>query len=46
MVDGKNLFDQPIKNNRATYENIIKISAGHRDDYATGCLLDYPYFTA
>ena len=22
MIDGKNFFDQPIKNNKVTYENI------------------------
>ena len=27
-----------------TYENIRKIATGKRDDYRTGCLLDYPYF--
>ena len=27
-----------------TYDNIRKIAADQRDDYATGCLLDYPYF--
>ena len=27
-----------------TYENIRKIAIGERDDYTTGCLLDYPHF--
>ena len=44
MIDGKNLFDQPIKDNKVTYENIRKIDTGQGDDYTTGCLLDYPYF--
>ena len=44
MIDGKNFFDQPIKNNKVTYKNIIKISIGQGDDYTTGCLLDYTYF--
>ena len=39
MINGENIFDQPIKNNKITYEN-RKIAAGHRDDYTTGCLLD------
>ena len=43
MINGENFFDQPIKNNKLTYENIRKIAAGQGDDYATGCLLDYPY---
>ena len=36
--------DQPIKNNKVTYDNIRKIATGQGDDYTTGCLLDYPYF--
>ena len=44
MIDGKNFFDQPVKNYITKYENIRKIASGQRDDYTTGCLLDYPYF--
>ena len=44
MIDGKNVFDQPINSNIKTYENIRKISTGQEDDYTTGCLLGYSYF--
>ena len=44
MIDGKNFFNQPVKNDKVTYENIRKIPIGQRDDYTTGCLLDYTYF--
>ena len=44
MINGENIFDQPIKNNKVTYENIRKIATGKGDDYTTGCLLDYSYF--
>ena len=44
MINGENFFDQPVKNNKVTYENIRKIARGQRNDYTTGCLLDYPYF--
>ena len=44
MIDGKNFFDQPVKNDKVTYENIRKIATGQGDDYTTGCLLDYIYF--
>ena len=44
MINGENFFYQPIKNNKVTYENITKIATGQGDDYAIGCLLDYPYF--
>ena len=45
MINGENFFDQPIKNRGVTYDNIRKIATGQRDDYTTGCLLHYPYFT-
>ena len=44
MIDGKNFFDQPVKNNSRTYDSIRKISTGQGDNYTTGCLLDYNYF--
>ena len=44
MINEENFLYQPVKNNKVTYENIRKIATGQRDDYATGCLLDYPYF--
>ena len=44
MINGENIFDQPAKNNKVTYENITKIAIGQGDDYTTGCLLDYSYF--
>ena len=43
-IDGKNLFDQPVKSYIRTYENIRKITTGQGDDYTTGCLLDYNFF--
>ena len=44
MIVGQNSFDQPVKSNVRTYDNIWKISAGQGDDYTSGCLLDYYYF--
>ena len=44
MIDGKNFFDKPVKNDRVTNENIRKIATGQGDDYTTGCLLEYIYF--
>ena len=44
VINGENVFDQPIKNNKITYDNIRKIATGQGEDYRTGCLLDYPYF--
>ena len=28
MIDGKNIFDQLVKNNKVAYENIRKIATG------------------
>ena len=44
MIDGKKFFDQPVKNDQVTYENIRKNVIGQGDDYTTSCLLDYTYF--
>ena len=44
MINCENFLDQPIKNNKITYDNIRKIPTGQGDDSKTGCLLDYPYF--
>ena len=44
MINGRSFFDQPIKNNLTTYDNIRKMAAGQGNDYTSGCLLDYTYF--
>ena len=44
MITGEKFYDQPVKNNKVTYENIRNIATGQEHDYATGCFLDYPYF--
>ena len=37
MIDGKNVFDQPVKSDMRTIARV------QGDDYITGCLLDYDY---
>ena len=44
MIDEKNCFDQPIKYDKSSYDNIRKIANGQGDDYTTGYLLEYAYF--
>ena len=44
MIDGRNSFNQLVKNNLRTYVNIGKTITNQVDNYRTGCLLDYPYF--
>ena len=33
MIDGRNVFDQPINSMNKTFENIRKIATGKGDDY-------------
>ena len=42
MIDGKSFFDTPIKNKEA-YEKNIEME--RNNDYTTGNLLDYEYFS-
>ena len=43
VIDGKSFFDVPIKNKEETYEKIIEMV--RNNDYTTGNLLDYEYFS-
>ena len=43
LIDGKSFFDVPVKNKEEAYEKIMSISKN--DDYTTGNLLDYEYFS-
>ena len=43
LIDGKRFFDMPIKNDEETYEQTIEM--GRNNDYSTGNLLDYEYFS-
>ena len=44
MIDRKDFFDQLVKSDMRTYDNIRRIVTGQGGDYTTGCLLDYNYF--
>ena len=43
LIDGKSFFDVPVKNKEETYEKIMSI--GKNNDYTTGNLLGYKYFS-
>ena len=43
-IDWQNFFNKPVKNDLKTYENIQKITIGHRDNYTTACLLNFCFF--
>ena len=44
MIDGKNLFDRPVKSDIRTYNNILETKTGQEDGYKTGWLVFYLYF--
>ena len=43
LIDGKRFLDLPVKNKEEVYQNIMCISKNN--DYLTGNLLDYEYFS-
>ena len=43
LIDGKSFFDTPKKNGKETYKTIDEM--GRNNDYTTGNLLDYEYFS-
>ena len=43
LIDGKPFFETPVKNKEEVYEAIIETSKNN--DYTTGKLLDYKYFS-
>ena len=44
VIDERSLYDQTVKSDLRTYDNIRKNSIGQTGGYITSCLLDYPYF--
>ena len=44
MIDERNFFYQPVKNDLRTYDNIRKNAIGQGDNCTITCLLDYLYF--
>ena len=44
MIFEQNVFDQPVRRDLRTYDNVQKIVIGQGNDYTTCCLLDYPCF--
>ena len=43
LIDRKIFFDLPVKNAEETYKQIVEM--GRNNDYTTGNLLDYEYFS-
>ena len=43
MIDGNLFFDQSVKHDSRTYDNIRKLATDQGDKYTIGCLQDLPY---
>ena len=43
-IDERNVYNQSINDSIKQYDESRKISKGQRNDYTTGCLLDFAYF--
>ena len=43
IINGKNIYDQPIDSDIKQYEEIRKLTVGQGEYYTTGCLLGYDY---
>ena len=41
LIDGRNLYDEPINDQIKKDDEVRKVMAGKGDDYTTGSLLDY-----
>ena len=44
LIDGRNFYDQTFSDEITKYNELIKLTTGKSEDYATGCLLDYQYY--
>ena len=44
MIDGRNFYNQPISDEITKYNELLKLTTGKSEDYATECLLDYKYY--
>ena len=44
VIDGRNLYDNPIESDVEKYRELKKVMIGKGEDYTTGSLLDYNYF--
>ena len=44
VIDGNNFFEQPINNDKITYEKIKKFDTGQENDYTTPSIANYSYF--
>ena len=44
IIDGRNVYDNPIESDIKKYRELKKVMIGKGEDYTTGSVLDYDYF--
>ena len=45
LIDGRNFYDQNVNSSITRYNELLKMTTGRSEDYSTGCLLHYDYYT-
>ena len=45
LIDGRSFYDQNVNSSIVRYNELLKMTTGRSEDYSTGCLLDYYYYT-
>ena len=45
LIDGRNFYDQNVESSIVRYNELLKMTTGRSEDYSTGCLLHYDYYT-
>ena len=45
LIDGRNFYDQSISDKIKKSKELIKLTTGKGEDFTTGCLLDYDYYS-
>ena len=46
IIDGRHFYDNPVESDIEKYRELKKVMIGKGEDYTTGSLLDYNYFTS
>ena len=45
LINGRKFYDQNVNSSIVRYNELLKMTTGRSEDYSTGCLLDYDYYT-
>ena len=45
LINGRHFYDQNVNSSVVRYNELLQMTTGRSEDYTTGCLLDYDYYT-